>query len=31
MPPLAEVTEAMEAVATCVLLAAAEHAAQQRT
>ena len=29
MPPLAEVTEAMEAVATCVLLAAAEHAAQQ--
>ena len=29
MPPLAEVTEAMEAVATCVLLAVAEHAAQQ--
>jgi len=27
MPPLAEVTEAMEAVATCVLLAAAEKAA----
>jgi DNA-binding transcriptional MocR family regulator len=27
MPPLAEVTEAMEAVATCVLLAAAEQAA----
>ncbi len=29
MPPLAEVTEAMEAVATCVLLAAAEKAADQ--
>ena len=29
MPPLAEVTDAMEAVATCVLLAAAEQAAQQ--
>ena len=28
MPPLAEVTEAMEVVATCVLLAAAEHAAK---
>ena len=27
MPPLAEVTAAMEAVATCVLLAAAEKAA----
>src|SRR5690606_10037238 len=27
MPPLAEVTEAMEAVATCVLLAAAEKLA----
>ena len=26
MPPLAEVTEAMEGVATCVLLAAAEQA-----
>lgn len=29
MPPLAEVTEAMEAVATCVLLAAAEQASEQ--
>lgn len=29
MPPLAEVTEAMEAVATCVLLAALEKAADQ--
>ena len=28
MPPLAEVTEAMEGVATCVLLAAAEQAAR---
>jgi len=28
MPPLAEVTQAMEAVATCVLLAAAEQAAE---
>ena len=29
MPPLAEVTAAMEGVATCVLLAAAEQAAEQ--
>ena len=30
MPPLAEVSQAMEAVATCVLLAAAEKAAADR-
>ena len=31
MPPLGEVTEAMDAVATCVLLAAAEHLTGQTT